>query len=103
MTKHEIKVEMKDSDALRSLIESAYTLDGENGTIMGNEHRIEINPVLDDEMHRVLTGLHNSTVKVINGDVVDGAIRFMVTEKGGSITISPVSVRCIKEDRWIFY
>lgn len=103
MTKHEIKVEMRDSSALSALIESAYHIDGENGTIKGNNHRIELDPVIDEEMHRVLTGLHNSTVKVINTDVVDGTIRFIVTELSGVISISPVSVRCIKEDRWIFY
>jgi hypothetical protein len=103
MIKHEIKVEMKDSVSLRNLIESAYNMNGEEGTIIGNEHRLLVNPVLDDELFRVLTGLHNSTVKVFNTEVIDGTIRFMVSEKSGEINLSPISVRCICEDRWIFY
>lgn len=103
MIKHEIKVEMKDSVSLRNLIESSYSMNGEEGTIIGNENKLRVDPVLDEELFRVLTGLHNSTIKVFNTEIVDGTIRFMVSEKSGEINLSPISVRCIREDKWIFY
>jgi len=44
-----------------------------------------------------------STIKVTNGEVIDGNLRFMVFEEGESITLSPISIYCIKEEKYIFF
>lgn len=103
MVKHEIKVEIKNMESLKRLIESAYVINGDKGTIGGNRHLLTVCPEYDKDLHSTLTGLHMSTVKVYNNDIVDGTIRFMVFEEGDSITLTPISIYCIKEERYIFF
>jgi len=103
MVKHEIRVEMKSTDSLSQLIERAYDIKDGKGTIKGNRHALEVCPNIDKELHTILTGLHMSTVKVTNNELIDGNLRFMVFEEGSSITLSPISIYCIKEDKYIFF
>jgi hypothetical protein len=103
MVKHEIRVEMKSTDSLSQLIERAYDIKDGKGTIKGNRHALEVCPNNDKELHTILTGLHMSTVKVTNNELIDGNLRFMVFEEGSSITLSPISIYCIKEDKYIFF
>ena len=103
MVKHEIKVEMKSTESLSELIERAYDIKDGNGTIKGNRHTIGVCPDNDTELHGILTGLHMSTIKVINNDIIEGNLRFMVFEEGSSITLSPISIYCMKEEKYIFF
>ena len=103
MVKHEIKVEMKSSESLSELIERAYDIKDGKGTIKGNRHTIGVCPENDAELHGILTGLHMSTIKVINNDVIEGNLRFMVFEEGSSITLTPISIYCLKEEKYIFF
>ena len=103
MVKHEIKVEMKSTQPLLELIDRAYEIKDGKGTIRGNRHAIEVCPNNDAELHGILTGLHMSTIKVTNGEVIDGNLRFMVFEEGDSITLTPISIYCIKEEKYIFF
>lgn len=103
MVKHEIKVEMKSTDSLLELIERAYDVKDGKGTIKGNRHTLEVCPNNDTELHGILTGLHMSTVKVTNNDIIEGNLRFMIFEEGSSITLTPISIYCIKEEKYIFF
>lgn len=103
MVKHEIKVEMKSTQSLSDLIEMAYDIKDGKGTIKGNRHALNVCPNNDNELYSILTGLHMSTVKVTNNDIIDGNLRFMVFEEGTSITLSPISIYCLKEDKYIFF
>lgn len=103
MVKHEIKVEMKSTETLSALIERAYEIKDGKGTIKGNRHTLNVCPNEDSELHGILTGLHMSTIKVINPELIEGNLRFMVFEEGGSITISPISIYCLKEEKYIFF
>jgi len=94
---------MKSTDSLSQLIERAYDIKDGKGTIKGNRHALEVCPNNDKELHTILTGLHMSTVKVTNNELIDGNLRFMVFEEGSSITLSPISIYCIKEDKYIFF
>jgi len=103
MVKHEIKVEMKSTESLSELIGRAYDIKDGKGTIKGNRHTIGVCPENDAELHGILTGLHMSTIKVINNDVIEGNLRFMVFEEGSSITLTPISIYCLKEEKYIFF
>lgn len=103
MVKHEIKVEMKSTQALSELIERAYEIADGKGTIRGNRHALEVCPDVDAELHGILTGLHMSTVKVINNEIIEGNLRFMVFEEGEGITLTPISIYCLKEEKYIFF
>jgi hypothetical protein len=100
--KHEIKVEFSDSKALQELIEKAYFEKGTKGKISGNEHYIRIDES-DDVLHTVFKGLNNATVKIINDDVLEGSMRFLIDETQGEIRIYAASIYCIKEDKYSFY
>lgn len=102
MIKHEIKVELNNSDEIKTIIEKSYFEDGQMGKILGKKHYLTINES-DDVNFAIFKGLHNATVKISNQDVIDGNMRFIVDETDGDIKLYPISVYCIKEDKYIFY
>lgn len=100
--KHEIKIEFSDSKALQELIEKAYFEKGTKGRISGKEHFIKIEET-DEVLHTVFKGLNNATVKIINEDVIEGSMRFLIDETHNEVRIYAVSIFCIKEDKYSFY
>ena len=104
MVKHEIKVECSATEALRGIIQKSYFIEGLAGKIQGKENYMVLSEEIDEVAHTVLKGLHNATVKIVNPDIIDGAMRFMVDESNGDLRIYPISIYCIKEDeKYIFY
>ena len=63
MIKHEIKVELNQTESLKSIIEKAYFDEGQMGKILGKNHFIKIDES-DDVNLAIFNGLHNVTVKV---------------------------------------
>jgi hypothetical protein len=103
MIKHEIKVEFNDSEVLKSIIEKAYFEEGHMGKILRKDHFIKIDES-DEINYTIFKGLNSVTTKIINEEVVEGAMRFMVDETQGELRLYPVSIYCIKEEgRYIFY
>jgi hypothetical protein len=100
--KHEIRVEFDNSEILKDLIDKVYFEDGYLGKISGDKKSYlkidESNIVL----HTTFKGLNNATVKITN-DIVDGCMRFVIDENSEEIRIYPISIYCIKEDKYIFY
>jgi hypothetical protein len=103
MIKHEIKAEILNSESLKNLIERAYFINGDSGKIMGNENYLSLDKEIDSDLATVLTGLHKSTIKAICPELIDGSIRLMVEETEGEIRLYPISIYCIKEERYTFY
>ena len=103
MSKHEIRVELSNSDDLKTIIEKAYFKEGFGGKILGKKHFIKIDES-DDVNHTIFKGLNNATVKVTNEEVIDGAMRFLIDETEGELRLYPISIYCIKEEeRYSFY
>jgi len=104
MVKHEIKVECSATDSLREIIEKAYFIDGLSGKIQGKDNYMVLTEELDDITYSVLKGLHHATIKIVNTDIIDGSMRFIVDESNDELRIYPISIYCIKEDeKYIFY
>lgn len=104
MVKHEIKVEFQNTEALSSIIEKAYFIEGDCGKIIGKDYRLVIDKEGDSSVYSILSGLHNATVKISNGEIIDGSMRFIIEESNGVLSISPISIYCIKEEgKYIFY
>lgn len=103
MVKHEIKVEFDKTEDLKKIIEVAYFEEGMAGKILGKNHFIKIEKS-DDINYSIFQGLNNVTVKIINEEVIDGTMRFVIDETDGEIKLYPISIYCIKEeDKYIFY
>lgn len=102
MVKHEIKVEISQAENLRNIIEKAYYEDGFGGKLIGKKHYLVIDED-DDVNYTIFKGLNNATVKVTNEEVIDGSMRFVVDESEGDIRLYPISIYCVKEDRYSFY
>lgn len=102
MIKHEIKVEISKSEELEKIIEKAYFEDGLVGKIIGKKHYLVIDES-DEINYTIFKGLDGATVKVTNEDVIDGSMRFIVDETEGEVRLYPISIYCIKEDRYSFY
>jgi len=102
MVKYEVKMELDNSDLLKSLIEKAYFEDGNQGKISGKKNSILIDNSF--EIYNSLKELNNSTIKISNQEIIDGTIRFMVTTEHDSVKLEPISIYCIKEeDKYSFY
>jgi len=103
MVKHEVKVGMTNVEEIRSLIEKAYYEDGDHGKIMGKKHYLVIDES-DDINYTIFNGLDGATVKIVNEELIDGSMRFMVDESEDEVRLYPISIYCIKEqDKYSFY
>lgn len=101
--RHEIKIDFPDSKTLQALIEKAYFEQGTMGRIKGQDHFLKIEES-DDVLYTVLKGLNNATIKIINDDLIEGSMRFLIDETKGEIRIYAASIFCIKdEDKYSFY
>ena len=102
MIKHEIKVEISNIESLTTIINKAYFESGTNGKIDGHTHFIEVKE--EEDNYSTFKGLNNTTVKIVNKEIIDGSMRFMIVDNKGDIKLYPVSIYCIKEnDKYIFY
>jgi hypothetical protein len=64
MVKHEIKVELKETNSLQEIIEKSYFEEGFGGKLTGKKHYISITQE-DDINWTIFNGLHNATVKIV--------------------------------------
>lgn len=102
MVKHEIKVELKNSDSLKAIIEKSYFEEGNLGKILGKKNYLTIDES-DDVNYVIFKGLNNATVKITN-EIIDGSLRFLVDETQGDIRLYPISIYCLKEEtKYSFY
>ena len=101
MVKHEIKVELSDSATIQTLIEKSYFEEGFKGKILGKKHFLTIDES-DEINHTIFKGLNNATVKITN-EIIDGSMRFMVDETEGEVRLYPISIYCVKEEKYSFY
>jgi hypothetical protein len=101
MVKHEIKVELSDSATIQTLIEKSYFEEGFKGKILGKKHFLTIEES-DEINHTIFKGLNNATVKITN-EIIDGSMRFMVDETEGEVRLYPISIYCVKEEKYSFY
>lgn len=102
MVKHEIKVELRNSDSLKAIIEKSYFEEGNLGKILGKKNYLTIDES-DDVNYVIFKGLNNATVKITN-EIIDGSLRFLVDETQGDIRLYPISIYCLKEEtKYSFY
>ena len=101
MVKHEIKVEFSDSTTIQTLIEKSYFEEGFKGKILGKKNFLAIDES-DEINHTIFKGLNNATVKITN-EIIDGSMRFMVDETEGDVRLYPISIYCVKEEKYTFY
>jgi hypothetical protein len=103
MSKHEIKVEVQNSEEIKSLIQRAYFEEGLQGKILGKNHFLKIDKE-DDINYTIFKELNGVTVKITNEELIDGAMRFMVDESEGEVKLYPISIYAINDNgRYIFY
>ena len=103
MLKHEVKIEFKNSEVLKSIIEKSYFENG-NGKLIGRTNYVTLNSDVEPEAYDILKELKNSTVKICNQEIIDGSMRFIVEETEGELRMYPASIYCIKEeDKYSFY
>jgi hypothetical protein len=103
MLKHEVKVELQNSELLKEVIEKTY-FEESNGKIKGNQNFFIINEEMEPEAFSVLKEFNNTTVKISNIETIDGTARFIVEKYNDDIKLYPASIYCIKEDdKYSFY
>ena len=103
MLKHEVKVELQNSEKLKDIFEKTY-FEESNGKINGNKNFFSFTENEDPEAFEVLNQLNNTTVKICNIDIIDGSARFVVEKDIDSRKLYPASIYCIKEDdKYSFY
>jgi hypothetical protein len=102
MIKHEIRVELTNKDDLMKIIDKSYFKEGFGGKITDSKKNFI--KIEDDVNVAIFSGLHNATVKVMNEELIDGAMRFLIEDDDKGIRLYPISIYCIKvEDKYSFY
>lgn len=100
--KYELKIEFKDKEKLENIIKSSYFEDNNNGRLKGKKDYLTINE--NETLFIAFKGLNNITVKLINDDLIDGSMRFVVDEMINCINLYPINNYCIVEDKkYSFY
>jgi hypothetical protein len=102
MARYEIKVELLCSESIKDIIEKTYFEEGDYGKILNKNNYLKIEES-DDINYSIFKGLNNVTVKILNNDIIDGHMRFMVDETDGDVRLYPISIYCIREDKYSFY
>lgn len=103
MVKHEIKIQLNKVPEIREIIQKTYFEQGFGGKIMGQGQPLIITES-DDINWSIFSGLHNTTIKVINEEIIDGTMRFVIEEGEGEIRLFPISTYCfLEDDRYTFY
>lgn len=102
MIKQEIKVELSNNDKLNELIQKTYFSSGQKGRILGGKQKTY--KIENKVNYKIFKGLNNLTAKITNKDLIEGTMRFIVSEKNDEIELIPISVYCIVDnDKYIFY
>jgi hypothetical protein len=98
--KFELKIDYKETDKLEELIKSSYFLNN-NGKLKPGGI-LSIYP--DDEVYHIFKGLNNILIKVMNDEIIEGPMKFVVEESNDVVNLHPCSVYCIIEDgKYSFY
>jgi len=102
--RNEIKLDFPDKDLLENLIQKCYFENGDRGKLCNTSNDgIIINN--DDIIYDILRGLNNFVIKLSNSSIIDGSMRFIISETDDSfIKLDPISIYCIVEDElYSFY
>jgi hypothetical protein len=100
--KYELKIEFKEKDELKKMIQKSYFEDGSQGKLIGKKAYIQIKQ--DDPLFIVFKGLNNITAKLTNEDLIDGSMRCVVDETEEVISLFPINNYCIVEhEKYSFY
>lgn len=101
--KSELKIEFKDTEVLKELINRSYYEQGQQGKLMGKKS-IKVNEKDDDVFYTIVKGLDRSTIKITNPNVINGNMRFLLEQDGDGYNLFPISIYCISEnDMYTFY
>ena len=100
---NEIKIEFLNTEKLNSLIKDAYFSNNNLGRIEG-KHYLELEESDIAQEYTDISDLDGATAKILNSDLIDGSMRFILNKLENKITMSPISIYCVKEnDKYIFY
>lgn len=99
--KNELKIEFDNTEVLRDFIKKAYFEEGDRGKLKG-KHSIKIEK--GDIMWTILNGMNNLPIRILNNEVLDGSMKFIVDESTGDVQIIATSIySIIDKDKYIFY
>lgn len=104
--KTDIKIEFNNKEVLTDLIKKAYFGDNQMGRLSGKDNFIQIDSNVDNDIFNIINGLNNATIKVINSELIDGSLRFIIDDKDGVVKMYPVSIFCVfdnEQQRYYFY
>ena len=101
--KHELRIEFREKEILENVIKKSYFDDNNNGKLIGKKFSILIKE--DDPLFIAFKGLNNNTIKLVNEEIIDGSMRFVVVhEKINELELFPINNYCIIQDqKYSFY
>lgn len=100
--KHEMKIEFRENQILEEVIKGSYFSDANLGKLIGKKHSITISE--EEPLFIAFRGLNNTTIKLLNEDLIEGTMRCIVEESPNSISLFPINNYCIIQDqKYSFY
>ena len=86
MMKYELKIEFREIDIFVSFLKKTY----QNGVLFDRTQQLEFDK--DSNIYSICKGLANLCVRLSNDELIDGSLRFIITESEDKIFLTPCSL-----------
>lgn len=85
--KHELKIEIKDTNLLLEFINNSYN----DGVLIDKTQVLKFDNTTPTYL--LCKGLHNLAVRICNEDIIEGCVRCIIQEEEDMINIYPCSIK----------
>jgi hypothetical protein len=95
--KYELRIEIKDTGRFLDLIKKSY----KNGFLADKNQKL----IYDNQSHifHLCKGLTNLTARLYNEEIIEGTIKFLISEEQNCVYLYPCSLYCeFENNRYIF-
>ena len=100
---YEFKVDYKDQNKLKTVIEAAYFKNGNTGKISSKKSFLCFSE--EDNYNIIFRGMDNMIIKISNAELIDGSMRCILSEDKKGIKLFPINTYCIitEQNKYSFY
>lgn len=102
--KFEPKLEFKESQELKQIIEKNYFELGDRGKITSKLNRFPLRITKEDPNYIMFKGWNNNIVRLTNDEIMTSSLKFIVEEVQDEVNLYPINTYCVLEDeKYSFY
>jgi hypothetical protein len=102
--KFEPKLEFKELQDLKEIIEKNYFELGDRGKIASKSNRFPLKITKENPNYIIFKGWNNNFVRLTNDDLMTSSLKFIVEETQDEVNLYPINTYCVlEEEKYSFY